>query len=114
MPKKQLLSLLGLGVICILNCGTRGLDSSSGLDHLEMTQSWPPSRGKIVLLVLQLGSLMFFFAFFCHMPSFLPNTASGYVHQNFVWQGLMHGADWLPTLVEGAAEQRRDWVALGY
>lgn len=32
--------------------------------------------------------------------------APRYVHQNFVWQGLMHGADWLPTLVEGAAEQR--------
>eukprot|EP00913_Durusdinium_trenchii_P018298 g17191.t1 len=25
----------------------------------------------------------------------------GYVERSFTWQGLMHGADWLPTLVEG-------------
>jgi hypothetical protein len=60
---------------------------------------------------LKLGSLMFFLAM---CPASFQATASGYVQQNFAWQGLMHGADWLPTLVEGAAEQRRDWEALGH
>eukprot|EP00438_Fugacium_kawagutii_P030153 Skav235175 [mRNA] locus=scaffold721:218084:219574:- [translate_table: standard] len=32
--------------------------------------------------------------------------APGYVQRSFTWEGLMHGADWLPTLVEGVAEQR--------
>ena len=54
---------------------------------------------------------MFFLAM---CPASFQATASGYVQQNFAWQGLMHGADWLPTLVEGAAEQRRDWEALGH
>ncbi|CAK8993557.1 unnamed protein product [Durusdinium trenchii] len=32
--------------------------------------------------------------------------APGYVERSFTWQGLMHGADWLPTLVEGVADER--------